>query len=110
MKNFYQINSWLIPITILLWFTFLGGIIAQTVLCPTQIIMSISIIINFKKLPKSIQQLFIIYVILTTSIILLFRQIGNTGHGGIELMFLFIIVTQILALFHLYITYKIKEP
>ncbi|WP_299125616.1 hypothetical protein [uncultured Winogradskyella sp.] len=109
MKHFYQINSSLIPITILLWFTFWGGMIAQTVLGIVQVAMSVSIMVHFKKLSKSIQILFTVYVILTISIIMLYRQIGNNGHGGIEHMFLFIIVTLLLAFFHLYITYKIKN-
>ena len=109
MRNFYQINGWLIPITILLWFTFWGGMIAKIVLGIVQIAMSIVIMIQFKKLSKNIQRLFMIYVILTTSIILLFRQISNNTNGGIELMFMFIIVSLILALFHLYITYKIRN-
>lgn len=109
MKKIYQINGWLIPITILLWFTFWGGILSQIVLGIVQVVMSLSIMVQFKKLSKNIQSLFMVYVILTISIILFYWQITNNGNGGIELMFTFVIVTLILALFHLYITFKIRN-
>lgn len=109
MENLYNINKWLIIITLLLYFTFWGGIMAQIVLGAIQIIMSISIMIHFTKQLKIVKTLFIIYVITTVSIILLLRIISNKGNGGLELAFLWILLTMLLAIFHLYITYKIHK-
>lgn len=109
MENLYNINKWLIIITLLLYFTFWGGIMAQIVLGAIQIIMSISIMIHFTKQLKIVKTLFIIYVITTVSIILLLRIIFNKGNGGLELAFLWILLTMLLAIFHLYITYKIHK-
>ena len=109
MKSLYDINRWLIIITALLYFTFWGGIIAQMVLGAVQIIMSISIIIHFSEQSTLVKRLFIAYILATISIILLFRIIAHNGDGGIELIFLWLFITMALALFHLYITYKIKQ-
>lgn len=109
MKNLYDINKWLIIITLLLYFTFWGGIIAQVVLGISQIIMSIIIMVHYPKLSKFLKILFVFYVISTVSTILLYRKILHSINGGLEIMFLFIFVTMILAFFHLYITHKIKK-
>ena len=108
MKNFFQINSWLIPITIVLYFTLWGGVIAHITLCVIQIAMSMVMIYHFKELSKSIQQLFIIYNTITVSSVLLFIYISHISNRDFELMILFMITTMILAVFHLIITYKIK--
>ena len=64
---------------------------------------------HFNKQSRLIKTLFKTYVITTVSIIMLFRIIGQNGNESLGLMFLFIIVTMCLALFHMYITYKIKK-
>ncbi|WP_179367691.1 hypothetical protein [Winogradskyella forsetii] len=108
MKKLYDINKWLIIITLLLYLTFYGGILAQVILGLVQIIMSIKIMTHFSKLSKIVKTSFIIYVTLTVSLIVVYGNIMHNGNGGLELMFLVIIVTLFLAIFHLYITYKIK--
>ena len=108
MKNLYEINKWLIISTLLLYFTFWGGILAHIILGAIQLIMSISIIIHFKKQSKIVRTLFTTYVITTITITILFRTLKNNGDGGLDFIFLWMIITMLLALFHLYITYKIK--
>ena len=108
MTNLYEINKWLIIATTLLYFTFWGGIIAHMILGAIQVIMSISIIVHFNKQTKMVRTLFISYVITTVSILVLFRIIDYNSDGGLELIFIWMIITMLLALFHLYITYKIK--
>ncbi|WP_179319226.1 hypothetical protein [Winogradskyella helgolandensis] len=108
MKYLYNINKLLIIITALLYLTFWGGIMAQIVLGAVQIIMSISILVHFSEQSTLVKHLFIAYIITTISIILLFRIITHNGNGGFELIFLWLFITMALALFHLYITYKIK--
>lgn len=109
MKNSYKINSWCILITILLYFTFWGGIIAQPVLGLIQIGISFYIIGHFNALPKFIKGLFITYGVLTTAIVMLLRLMAQSHDAGFAIMSLWILVTLCLAFFHLYITYKIKH-
>ncbi|REE08672.1 hypothetical protein DFQ09_106139 [Winogradskyella pacifica] len=108
MKHFYDINKLLILITSFLYLTFWGGIMAQIVLGLVQILMSITLIVHFKALSKLVKKLFKSYVITTASFIVLFRIIGHFGIGGFQFIFLWLFVSMGLALFHFYITYKIK--
>ena len=108
MKKLYDLNKWSIIITLLLYFTFWGGIMAQVVLGAIQILMSLYILAHFRKLSKVTKALFITYAIITISITGLFRIMSNNGGEGLGLMFVFIIVSMLLAIFHLYVTYKIK--
>lgn len=105
MKKLYEINNWALIITILLCFTFWGGIIALPILGLIQIIMSLIIIFHYKNLKKSIKILFIIYVILTLSSTKLFELVELDFFAG---MILFAISSLFLASFHVYITYKIS--
>ncbi|WP_040756809.1 hypothetical protein [Winogradskyella psychrotolerans] len=108
MKHFYDINKLLILITSFLYLTFWGGIAAQIVLGIIQILMSVTLIVHFKTLSKLVKNLFKAYVITTLSFIVLFRIIGHFGIGGFQFIFLWLFLSMGLALFHLYITYKIK--
>lgn len=104
MRNLYKINSWSVLITILLCFTFWGGIIALPILGIIQICMSLQIINHFNELNKSNKILFIIYSILTISLITIFKCITA---DQLLLMFNWVIISIGLASFHLYITHKI---
>lgn len=108
MKYFYDINKLLILITLFLYLTFWGGILAQIVLGIIQILMSITLIVHFKTLSKRVKKLFKAYVVTTVSVLLLFLIIGHFVTGGFQVIFLWLLVSMSLALFHLYITYKIK--
>ncbi|WP_225037020.1 hypothetical protein [Winogradskyella sp. SM1960] len=108
MKYLYDINKWLIIITALLYLTFWGGIMAQVILGAIQIIMSISILVHFSEQPKLVKRLFVIYILATISIVFLFIIMTQNLNGGFELVFLWLIITMMLAIFHMYITYKIK--
>ena len=109
MEKLYNINKWAIIITILLYFTFWGGILAQTILGGIQILMSIYIIFQHHQLVKSTKLLFISYIILTITVCFLFKFMGENNIDEIKLLFSWIIVTMLLAFFHLYITYKIHK-
>lgn len=109
MRKLYDINKWSSKITLLLYFTFWGGIMAQTLLGVLQIVMSVYILVHFNQLSRIIKTLFITYIIATISTIGLFKITSNNGGEGLGLMFICIIVSMILAIFHLYITYKIKK-
>ena len=106
MKRMYETNSWLVIITILLCFTFWGGIIALPILGLIQIIMSIKIIIHFKQLTKTIKILFITYIVLTISTILFLKSLPIKE---LAIMFLFMIASLFLASFHLYVTFRINK-
>ena len=82
---------------------------AQIILGAIQVLMSITIMIHFAEQSKIVKKLFIIYIMTTVSIIILFRIIGQYVDGGFGFVFLWIIVTMLLAIFHLYITYKIQK-
>lgn len=100
----YKINNWCVIITILLCFTFWGGILALPILGIIQICMSFRIINHFYEINKSNKILFIFYIILTVSLIIFFKSIKT---DQFLLMFSWAIVSIGLACFHLYITYKI---
>ncbi|WP_458627578.1 hypothetical protein [Winogradskyella sp. PC D3.3] len=108
MKHFYDINKILILSTSLLYLTFWGGIAAQMVLGLTQILMSITLIVHFKTLTQPIKKLFKAYVITTVFIIVFFRIIAYFGIRGFPFILLWLFVSMGLALFHFYITYKLK--
>lgn len=106
MKDLYNINKWSVITTIILCFTFWGGIIALPVLGIIQIGMSLRIIDSFSELNTSNKTLFIIYSIFTVSLIILFKKINV---DQLLLMFIWAFVSIGLACFHLYIIYKIYK-
>jgi hypothetical protein len=106
MKNLYKINSWAFIITLLLLFTFWGGIIALPLLGITQIIMSLKIIYHYKQLNKTTQKLFNGYIVLTSTIIICLKF---SNLDALLVMFIWAITSMFLAGFHLYITYKISK-
>ncbi|EDP72151.1 hypothetical protein FBALC1_13657 [Flavobacteriales bacterium ALC-1] len=109
MKRLYDINKWLIISTLLLYLTFWGGILAHLLLGIIQIIMSISIMLHFSKQTYTVKQLFITYLVATVVIVSIFKIIKETNGEDLQLIFMWMITTMFLALFHLYITYKIKQ-
>lgn len=109
MKSLYNINSWSILITVLLIFTFWGGIIALPILGIIQIALSLRIIEESKSLNGFIKKLFISYIITTAASILLIKYINQYYFNQLEIMFLWVIISIALAFFHLFITYKIKQ-
>lgn len=106
LKNLYEINIWAVPITILICFTFWGGLFALPILGIIQIVMSIIMIIHFKKLTKLSQTLFIIYASLLLLIFILKIVFKITG---IQALIILSITSIFLASFHLYITYNIYK-
>lgn len=106
MINLFKINRVLVTITVLLCFTLWGGIIALPILGLSQIIMSCIIAMHMKRINKTTKLLFITYITSTISLILFFKTISK---ASLEILFLWILISIILACFHLYITYKIKK-
>ncbi|WP_243471045.1 hypothetical protein [Winogradskyella sp. MH6] len=109
MKRLYNINKWLIIITLLLYLTFYFGFMAQIVLGIAQITMSILILFNYSKLSISLKKLFITYLILAISAISIYVIKLTIDKSDFSFFLLFTVATMLLALFHLYITYKIQQ-
>jgi hypothetical protein len=102
----YKINSWALIITVLLCFTFWGGIIALPVLGLLQIIISIKIISLFKNLTEINQSLFVIYILVTITIIICLKY---SNIDAMLAMFIWAIASIFLAGFHVYLTYRISK-
>jgi hypothetical protein len=105
MKNLYNINKWLIIVTLLLYLTLYLGMIFQIVLGTMQVLMSIYILTKYNTLEKKTKSLFIIYLIATVTTLVLIAS-GLTLNNGLFMIHL--IIPMLIAFFHLYITYKIK--
>lgn len=109
MKTLYKANLIMTSSLLLISLTFWGAIISLPVLGFIQILMSIAIFRNRKILQKMTLKFFQAYVVITLLLIILFRvfYVFNV----IETIVLFIIwmfISAFLALFHLYITSRIK--
>lgn len=106
MKRLYNVNKWLVIITILLYLTLYLGMLFQMVLGVGQVLMSLYMLYNYNKLEKQIKFLFNIYLVSVVTIlsVIAFGKIISTGFITIHL-----IIPMLIAFFHLYITYKIKE-
>lgn len=103
-KNLYQVNRLSLGVTLILLFTFWGGIIALPLLGLIQIIISLIISYHFNQLAKINQLQFIIYLLLTLSLIVFFVVVK------IEFllsMFIWLITSFLLGCYHLYVTFKI---
>lgn len=105
MKNLYNVNKWLVIITLLLYLTIYFGMIFQIVLGITQVLMSIYILSKYNGLEKKTKLLFKIYMTLTITVLSIIGSgvIANTGFIAI-----YLVIPMLLAFFHLYITYQIK--
>lgn len=105
MKNLYNVNKWLVIITLLLYLTIYFGMIFQIVLGITQVLMSIYILSKYNRLEKKTKLLFKIYMTLTITVLSIIGSgvIANTGFIAI-----YLVIPMLLAFFHLYITYQIK--
>ena len=109
MKQIYLINKWAVIITTLLFFTFWGGILAIWILALIQIVISIKIATIFKTLNQVCKNLFITYVLSTITLIVIFKTLQHQAFDALALMFVWIVVSMLLALFNLFITFKIKN-
>ncbi len=105
MKNLYNVNKWLVIITLLLYLTIYFGMIFQIVLGITQVLMSIYILSKYNGLEKKTKLLFKIYMTLTITVLSIIGSgvIANTGF-----ILIYLVIPMLLAFFHLYITYQIK--
>jgi hypothetical protein len=104
LKKLYPVNKWFTIITILLCFTFWGGIIALPILGLAQIIMSIIMFVKFNKLSHFNKTLLIVYIFTTLIIFYLLKLLIDD-----EILFMLIwgISSIFIATFHLYITYVV---
>jgi len=107
MKKIHEVNEWSVTITILLCFTFWGGIIALPILGLIQIIISLYIVFQISKLSIFNKIIFIVYILLIPiSIITLGKLLKNEESA---ILFFWPIISIFLAIFHLYITYLINK-
>jgi len=106
MKKLYEINKWLVITTLLLYLTIYLGMLFQMVLGVAQVIMSIYILTNYNNLKRETKSLFTIYLVLTVIVVSIIASGMITSSGFI---IVHLIIPMLIAFFHLYITYKIKE-
>ena len=78
----------------------------QIVLGGMQVLMSIFILIKYEHLSKEVKPLFITYLILTASILTIIFS-GIVKYEGYVLVYF--VIPMLIAFFHLYITYEIKN-
>lgn len=109
MKNLFNINKWCVIITLILYLTIIGGLIAQILLGIIQIIMSLEIAINYKYLIKKTKKLFLLYLFLTVLAIAITCYFYFYLMNDAIILIYFSIASLALALFHLYITYRLKN-
>lgn len=110
MKNLHTTNKVLTILGLGISLTFWGGIFALPILGLAQIIMSVIIFRDKSSLSKETKKLFYIYIIITIALAGTFRLLGEIkGLESLMLLFVWMFVSAFLALFHLYITYKIKQ-
>lgn len=102
MKNLFKINLTAIVITILLYITFWGGILAQIGLGALQIVCSGIILFYIKNLTQRLQWMFLVYGFLTISLL------GYSFMAYNPLMILWTL-SAIMALYFLFITYQIQK-
>ena len=104
MRNLYLTNKYLTIIGVGVTLTMWGGIIALPLLGFTQLIMCI-IIFNKKN-----KKLFYTYLLVTPTLAIVFKLVSVFSRiETLLLLFIWMIVSSILAFFHLYITYMIKK-
>lgn len=108
MKKLYRSNLIMTSALLLIYLTFWGGIFALPVLGLFQTGITIYIFSNRSKLTKSNSTILNIYIALTISLIVIFKFLDFYGFETISLLFVWMIVSAVLALFHLYLTHRIK--
>lgn len=110
MKKLHHINKGLIITNIVLGFTIYLGLLFLIPLGVLQIIMTINMIINEKKLNKGISNLLTIYCINTTSVLIVLFFIYTSFIPSNEgLLLAVILISILLAFLHLYITSLINK-
>ncbi|GGI58321.1 hypothetical protein [Winogradskyella haliclonae] len=109
MKNLHTTNKVLTLLGLSISLTFWGGIFALPILGLAQIIMSIIIFRNKSSLSEEAKKLFYLYITVTITLAGTFRVLGELKSlESLMLLFVWMFVSAFLALFHLYITHKIK--
>ena len=110
MRNLYLTNKYLTIIGVGVTLTMWGGIIALPLLGFTQLIMCIIIFNKKNKLNKKNKKLFYTYLLVTPTLAIVFKLVSVFSRiETLLLLFIWMLVSSILAFFHLYITYMIKK-
>jgi hypothetical protein len=115
MKNLHLINKIATIITLLLYLTISGGMLAQLILGPAQLIMAFIIMVRFyRTISHSLKWLLIIYWLLAISdLICLVLILQNPVYSDILYMGLTNViafpVAMCIAAYFVYVTYKIKK-
>ncbi|WP_027392609.1 hypothetical protein [Aquimarina latercula] len=113
MKTIHNINKWSFIITLILYTTIIGGLLAQMALGVIQVVLGVIILFHWKKLNIKIKRHLLIYwFIVLTYGLLWTTDIFNTWRTNSMVMdpyILFIcIIPMLIASYSVYITYKSK--
>lgn len=110
MKKIHQINKGLIITNVVLGFTIYLGLLFLIPLGIAQIIMTFILFKNKSKLTKEISTLLLNYVIFTTIVLIIFLLIYfSIITSKEELVIALMVISVILAFFHLYITSLVNK-
>ena len=114
MKTIHNINRWSFIITLLLYLTIIGGLLAQIVLGGIQIILAVIIISKWKKYTSTIKKHLWSYGIITiiygVSWLLDITKIFETNSMVMDPHIIYLcVVPMSIALYFVYITYKIEN-
>ncbi len=108
MKIIHTINQWSFGITLALYVTIIGGLLAQILLGVIQIFLAIIITIQWDKLENNIKKL--LYGYWGTCAIYAIIYTSKLHHLNDYIGFLFFtLIPMSIAAYHLYITYRIKQ-
>ncbi len=102
MKNLYSLNLVSILVTAGLYLTFWFGLLAHIALGGLQVICAIVIAFNYRRLQPMTKILFLVYATLSTGLLSAFTIETST-------IYILWIGSAFLALYFLYITYRIKN-
>jgi len=108
MKTTHNINKWSFIVTLLLYITVIGGLLAQIALGSIQIIISIILLLQLKKLNHESRKHISIYWVLVVMYGLtwfLFQPPFN----DFFLFTYYIFIPMSIAAYFVYITYRIKK-
>ncbi|WP_405205345.1 hypothetical protein [Aquimarina sp. LLG6339-5] len=113
MKTIHSINKWSFIITLILYTTVIGGLLAQMALGVIQVVLGVIILFHWKKLStKTKRHLLMYWFIVLTYGLLWATNMFNTWKTSSMVMdpyILFIcIIPMLIASYSVYITYQSK--
>jgi len=115
MKTIHNINKWSFIITLLLYLTLIGGLLAQILLGFIQVILAIIVILEWKKhTPKIKSHLISYFTLVTIYGVLWLLGIAETFYNSNSMVLdphiiYLCIIPMSIASYFVYVTYKIKQ-